>query len=196
MSGHPQPANALGALALVVTDRATAIAAEAAGQSLSGAAVLSAMGQFLDGVTIDRLRELVGLTSSGMVRLVDRLQDAGLVSRGSSTSDGRSRSVNLTARGREVAGEVRAARLAYLDALVEPLSAEETEMLGRLLAKLTTAVVEEKNGGAWACRLCDLEACGQSQHRCPVDNADRAKRGWPAWDWEPQSRPADPGPAD
>jgi hypothetical protein len=80
---------------------------------------------------------------------------------------------------------VRAARLAYLDSLFASLSPEETETLSTLLGKVMTAVVEEKTGGAWICRLCDLEACGRPQHRCPADNAARAKLGLPPWDWQP-----------
>ena len=70
-------ANVLGALALVVADQITAAAAQAAGQSLSGATALSALAHFLDRPSLDRLHSVLGLTPSGAVRLVDRLEADG-----------------------------------------------------------------------------------------------------------------------
>jgi DNA-binding MarR family transcriptional regulator len=190
VSDPARPANALGALALVITDRGTAAAAEAAGLSLSAAAALSILSEYLEdaGPVIDRLRSILGLTGSGTVRLVDRLEKAGLVRR-TPGLDGRTRSVELTAAGRQLAGRVREARMAYLDALVDGLTPEETETLSALIGKVMTAVVEEKDGGAWICRLCDLEACQRPAHRCPAENAARAKRGLPPWDWDPKKGP-------
>jgi DNA-binding MarR family transcriptional regulator len=74
-------ANLLGALALVITDQTSAAIAAAAGQSGSATAALSALHHFLDRPTLDRLRQVLGPTPSGAVRLVDRLADAGLVTR-------------------------------------------------------------------------------------------------------------------
>src|SRR5918996_673413 len=105
MSDLAGDANVLGALALVVTDRTSDAIAEAAGQSVTGAAALSALHHFLDRPTIDRLRQVLGLTPSGTVRLVDRLAEAGYVVRGPG-SDGRSRTVTLTAEGRRAAERV------------------------------------------------------------------------------------------
>ncbi|MGV2386825.1 MAG UNVERIFIED_CONTAM: MarR family transcriptional regulator, partial [Thermobifida fusca] len=82
MTAVDRVANVLGALALAVTDRTSAAIAAAAGQSVSAAAALSAMHHFLDRPTLDQLRRVLGLTHSGAVRLVDRLVDAGLVTRG------------------------------------------------------------------------------------------------------------------
>ena len=33
------------------------------------------------------------------------------------------------------------------------------------------ALVRTKDGGAWTCRLCDLDACGRPAGRCPAANA-------------------------
>ena len=49
-------ANVLGALALVLTDQTAHSVAAAAGQSISAAAALSALHQFLDRPTLDQLR--------------------------------------------------------------------------------------------------------------------------------------------
>ena len=87
--------NVLGALALAVADRTADAVGGAAGQSASAATALSALHHFLDDPSVDRLRQVLGLTASGTVRLIDRLEQANLVTRGPGT-DGRSVSVRLT----------------------------------------------------------------------------------------------------
>ena len=82
-------ANVLGALALVVTDElgraVTDDLSDEGHASVTDAAALSALAQFLDGATVDRVHQVLGVTPSGAVRLVDRLEAAGLVTRGAGT---------------------------------------------------------------------------------------------------------------
>ena len=101
MTALDRQANLLGALALVITDQTAQAVAAAAVQSVSAGAALSALHHFLDRPTLDQLRKVLGLTPSGTVRLVDRLADAGLVTRGKG-DDGRSRSVVLTEAGKRM----------------------------------------------------------------------------------------------
>jgi DNA-binding MarR family transcriptional regulator len=166
----------LGALALVVADQITAAAAQAAGQAVSGATALSALAHFLDRPSLDRLHSVLGLTPSGAVRLVDRLEADGFVTR-SAGPDGRTRSVVLTARGRRVAVRVAAARAAVVRPLVADLSSAEQETLRDLLSRMMAKVVAAKDGGAWICRLCDIGVCGRAQGRCPAANAGAVKYG-------------------
>ncbi|GIJ61435.1 hypothetical protein Vau01_089510 [Virgisporangium aurantiacum] len=168
----------LGALAQAVTDRTTAAITAATGQSPSAAAALTALDQFLDRPTLDRLRLVLGLTPSGAVRLVDRLSQAGLVTRGPG-GDGRSRSVMLTERGRAAAAEVAAARATVLRDLLGDFSAADRKTLGRLLDRLMAGVVAGKDGGGWICRQCDLAACERAAGRCPAANAAAAKYAQP-----------------
>lgn len=178
MSAAERQANLLGAFALVVTDQTSAAAMHAAGQSLSGAAALSAMRNFLDHPTLDQLRLVLGLTPSGAVRLVDRLADAGLVRRGAG-KDARSRSVVLTAKGRKVADRIRADRATTLGRITDALSPDDAATLHTLLGRMMAGVVEEKRGGAWICRLCDTHACGRDSGHCPTANAAKAKHAAP-----------------
>jgi MarR family transcriptional repressor of emrRAB len=171
-----QQANLLGAFALAVADRASAAVAQASGQSDSASVALSALQQFLDGTTLDRLCQVLGLTPSGAVRLVDRLSEAGLVGRAPG-ADGRSRAVSLTAKGRRLASKIGTARLDALEVVLEPLSAAERATFQVLLAKLMAGVVEDKDGGAWLCRICDLRACGRPDGQCPTANAALLKTG-------------------
>jgi DNA-binding MarR family transcriptional regulator len=168
-------ANVLGALALVVTDEMVAAVTEGGG-SVSDAAALSALSEFLDGATIDRVHRVLGLTPSGAVRLVDRLVEAGVATRGPGP-DGRSRAVLLTPAGRDRAAQVHGARASYLTSLLAGLSPVEVDDLHRLLGRVLANVVAAKDGGAWTCRLCDLTACGREQGRCPTANAAREKYG-------------------
>ena len=71
--------NLLGALSLALADRTADSVSGAAARSISGAAALSALLHFLDRPSVDLLRQVLGLTSSGTVRLVDRLEREGLV---------------------------------------------------------------------------------------------------------------------
>ena len=65
-------ANVLGALALVVTDElgraVTTTLSDKGHASVTDAAALSALGQFLDGATVDRVHQVLGVTPSGAVR--------------------------------------------------------------------------------------------------------------------------------
>lgn len=168
--------NLLGALALILADQMAAGAAAEAGEAGAAAAALSALDQFLHGSTVDTLRRVLGLTHSGAVRLVNRLEAEGLVARGPG-EDGRSRSVTLTPAGRQAAARVAGARSAVLEQALRELTPEQRGTLHELLGRVMTGVVHGKDGGAWICRLCDLHACGREQGRCPTANAAAAKYG-------------------
>ena len=72
---------------------------------------LAALHHFLDAPSIDRLRQVLGLTSSGAVRLVDRLQGAGVVRR--RAGSGRADDDRVaTPSGRRAAASVASARAA------------------------------------------------------------------------------------
>ena len=176
MTALDRQANLLGALALVVTDQTAHTVATAAGQSVSAAAALSALHHFLDRPTLDQLRKVLGLTPSGAVRLVDRLADAGLVTRGAG-GDGRSRSVSLTAAGERVAERITSVRAALLTDALDGLSAADRQTLHTLMGRVMANIISRKEGGAWICRLCDLEACGRADGLCPTANAAAARHG-------------------
>jgi DNA-binding MarR family transcriptional regulator len=169
-------ANLLGALSLLIADQTAGVVAEIAGGSGSAASALCALNEFLDRPTIDDLRRVLGLTPSGAVRLVDRLAEAGLATRGPG-GDGRSRSVRLTPAGRRAAAKVAAARAAVLSRAVGDQTESERETLHGLLGRVMAGMVWRKDGGAWICRMCDLRACGHDEGQCPVANAAVAKYG-------------------
>lgn len=190
-------ANVLGALSLVVADRTADAVAAASGQSTTAGAALSALHHFLDRPTIDLLRQVLGLTPSGAVRLVDRLVEAGYVVR-EPGGDGRSRAVTLTAEGRSAAQRVAQARAAVLRDALAPLSPADRERLGDLLGQLFTGLVRGPGATRWICRLCDTTACGRGEGRCPAANAAADRHGGGPLPERIGSRPgsgrAQPGP--
>jgi DNA-binding MarR family transcriptional regulator len=160
-------ANVVGALALVIADRTTDAIEDSSQQSLTTAAALSALHQFLGTPSIDLLRQVLGLTSSGTVRLVDRLVGAGYVTRRAGT-DGRLTLVQLTASGRRAAARVSTARAAVLRDALSVLSAEERRSLDAIVSRVLVGLMRGPGAQRWMCRLCDVTDCGRDQGRCPV----------------------------
>jgi DNA-binding MarR family transcriptional regulator len=169
-------ANVLGAVALAVADQVQVTVTPAGGRSDSAAAALSALYHFPGRLTVDQLCQVLGLTHSGAVRLVDRLAGAGLVERAPG-ADRRSRSVRLTAAGRRAARRVSDRRISYLTSLLDGFSPAETSALHELLGRVMGQVVQHKRGGAWICRMCHLRACGRAAGHCPAANAAAIKYG-------------------
>jgi len=167
-------ANVLGALSLIIADQTADAVAEAAGRSESAAAALSALLHFLDRPTIDLLRQVLGLTSSGTVRLVDRLEESGFVRR-EQGADGRSTSVVLTDAGRAAAERVSAARAAVLQRSLGVLSAGERLALEQLTSKVLVGMIRGPGATRWMCRLCHIGICRGTAGGCPVGNAARQR---------------------
>jgi DNA-binding MarR family transcriptional regulator len=168
-------ANLLGALALAVGDRTGAAMAEAAGVSESAATALSALHHFLERPSIDMLRQVLGLTSSGTVRLVDSLVRAGYVRRRAG-ADARSTAITLTASGRAAAKRVAAARAAVLSTALEPLSEQERAVLADAVGKVLVGLMRPPGATRWNCRQCDTVTCrGERQDGCPVGNEARRR---------------------
>ena len=168
--------NLLGALSLAVTDRASAAAGDALGQSQSAAAALSALHHFLDEPSVDLLRQVLGLTASGTVRLVDRLQAAGYITRRPGR-DGRSVSLRLTAAGRRAAQRVSTARADVLEEALAGLDVGDRQQLDRIMSNVLVGLMRGPGATRWMCRLCDTTACGRADGSCPVANAARTRHG-------------------
>jgi MarR family transcriptional regulator, negative regulator of the multidrug operon emrRAB len=164
-------ANLLGTLSLAVAG-----AMESAVQSPLGPsapAALVALDGYLAGEPIDALRHVLGLTHSGAVRLVDRLEAAGLAERRPGP-DGRSVAVALTRRGTAAARAVRAEREAALEHALSALAPAERATLTALHEKLLARLTGDRASARRMCRLCDVDACGHHRGTCPVTNARAA----------------------
>jgi DNA-binding MarR family transcriptional regulator len=78
------------------------------------------------------LASTLGLAESTTTRLVDRLEAAGLVRRGTSASDRRCVVAGLTSEGRRVAEQVRRERREFLTEILRTLPRKERSELVHL----------------------------------------------------------------
>src|SRR6185369_7229440 len=118
--------------------------------------------------SIDELRRVLGLTSSGAVRLVDGLESDELVTRRRGR-DGRVSLVALTAKGRRAANAVVAARAAVLAGALAPLSDAERAVLDPIVDTVLIGLVPASQPAPAMCRLCATEVCGAERGRpCPI----------------------------
>jgi DNA-binding MarR family transcriptional regulator len=162
-------ANLLGAFALAVADRVEAAAERAAARPIGEVAALVAIGNH-PGQTIDALRLVIGLSHSAAVRLVDRLEAAGLVERRAGTG-GRSLALVLTDHGRRRKEEVLDGRQAALASVLDPMTASERAQLTALLEKALAPLPQDRTSAQTICRLCRESICRGAG--CPVDRTTR-----------------------
>jgi DNA-binding MarR family transcriptional regulator len=173
-TGLDGPANVFGALALIVADQMADVTASAAGRSDSAPAALAALHHFLDRPSVDLLRQVLGLTSSGTVRLLDRLAESGLIER-EPGADGRSTAISLTGAGAAKAREICGARAEVLQRALSALSPEERAAFSALAAKMVVGMMRGPGAVRWMCRLCDTGVCRGAPGGCPVGNAARER---------------------
>ncbi len=171
-----RPANVFGALALVVADQIADATTAAAGRADSAPAALAALLHFLDRPSVDMLRQVLGLSSSGTVRLVDRLAESGYVER-MPGADRRATAIQLTEAGRRAAEEVCRARADVLDRATGALTGAERAEFDRLIGKILVGMMRGPGAVRWICRLCDTGICRGSPGGCPVGNAAKARYG-------------------
>jgi DNA-binding MarR family transcriptional regulator len=133
------------------------------------------MHQFDQRPSVETLRSVLGLTSSGTVRLVDRLVADGYAERGAG-SDGRTTSISLTAAGRRAAAKVASARAAVLEAALSSLDAAERQTLEALHSKLLVSLIRGPGANRWMCRMCDTGVC-RADAGCPVTNVVHERHG-------------------
>jgi DNA-binding MarR family transcriptional regulator len=169
-NGPDGPANVFGALALIVADQMADATALAAGRTDSAPAALAALHHFLDRPSVDLLRQVLGLTSSGTVRLLDRLADSGLVERAPG-ADARTTAVILTGTGHVVAEQVCEARGVVLDRALSALTSDERAEFTKLAGKMLVGMMRGPGAVRWMCRLCDTGLCRGAPGGCPVGNA-------------------------
>jgi DNA-binding MarR family transcriptional regulator len=159
----------LGALALAVCEGIREATQEQAdGLARSEPDALVSLAHY-PGRSVSDLAQTLGLTHSGAVRLADRLETAGLISR-TNPGPGRTLALQLTASGRAAAVRVLARRQASVEQLVRQLEPAEAAALDRVAGRLLTAVTTDRASARRLCRLCDEPLCAAGPG-CPVDHA-------------------------
>lgn len=158
--------NLIGAFSLSVTDRL--LGDSPAGTSTSEQASLVTLLAHPER-TVSWLGDVLGLTSSGATRLVDRLVEKGWVSRVGS-SDSRERRLRLTPAGRRHARNALRQRDELVSASIATLSRTERVQLERLMERLVGNVTTSRLPALQTCRLCDRSACSSDRAACPLDH--------------------------
>jgi len=164
-------ANRLGAVALTLSDGIREATEEATGMAGGLPAALVSLREWADGRSVDVLAEAMRVSHSRAVRVVDRLEAAGLARRASDPADGRRALVWLEPAGRELAERALAARAQVLRRAVAELDAGDVRDLDRLAGALLHATTVDVRAAKETCRLCDAHACGHYEGTCPVTRA-------------------------
>jgi DNA-binding MarR family transcriptional regulator len=122
---------------------------------------------------LDALRVALQISQPGAVRVVDRLEEQGLVERRPGP-DGRTRALRLTRAGRDAAAGVRLRRASALSELTAALSESERGRLLPLLERITSGLAADRPTAVATCRLCDRDACCGTGEGCPLQHTTEA----------------------
>jgi DNA-binding MarR family transcriptional regulator len=172
MTGHDvqvtqHQANLLGALAVGMRDRVGAALAEAMGLDEAAVAALLAV-RARPGQSITDVAAVLGLTHPGAVRVVNRLERRGLLTRGEGR-DARSRGLVLTSAGEAVSARGLRARAAVLQDLLGVVPAEHRSSLIQAVEAMLSCLPASRRDAWRICRICDHEVCRGRE--CPVGNS-------------------------
>jgi MarR family transcriptional regulator, negative regulator of the multidrug operon emrRAB len=156
--------NLLGALVTAVNDRMQWQAEKAINMGGQVPAALVTIGHNY-GESVEFLSGVLQMSHSGCVRLVDKLDEQGLIERRPG-KDKRSLSLYLTPKGRELKREVLGARREALNAVFQALDNQQQCNLVDLLEVMLKAMTHCKSDADITCRLCEEQVCAQMH--CPV----------------------------
>ena len=121
------------------------------------------------GEPIEALRRTLQITHSGAVRLVDRLEAAGLLTRAPG-GRGRNLALALTPAGHAAVERIQRERIEVLANVVATLTGDERRALTPLIEKLLAELTGDRASARRICRLCDEVSC-ETGAACPVDVA-------------------------
>lgn len=118
------------------------------------------------GCSIEWLRARIGLTQSGTVRLVDRLEEDGTLER--RRLGGRAVALRLTDRGHGRLSRWRQERDSVVEELLGGLTAAQRNAMLEAIERALKAEPRARVEADRACRTCDWPACGAD---CPIDHS-------------------------
>ncbi len=160
---HRKLANLLGAVSVVVQDALTE-----AGASDSRAAAILCIGSHPN-ESIENLSRALGLSHSGTVRLVDRLDREGVVDRARTEQDRRTSQLRLSSQGLIEFEQILDHRRQAIGGLIEDLPAVATRGLIQALETILSARTTSRADARRTCRLCAEQDCRPTG--CPVEIA-------------------------
>ena len=157
--------NQLGALTLALADEQNLIVTAIAGANVSASALVVVLGLY-PGETIRDAAQVLSLSHSATVRLVEQLVEKGLVER-MTGQDRREVQLRLTRRGKLVRQQLLKARADLFARALSRLTAAELRVAETLVGTMLATITEDEVHADRICRFCDEEACGD----CPVEHA-------------------------
>lgn len=163
--------NVVGAMVVALGDRIRDATEEAAGMSGAMPAALASLHEWAGGRTVETLAGGLRLSHSRTVRVIDRLEDDGLATRERDPANGRNVLIRLTPAGERTGAAVLAARDAALGDALGALTAPDLRALAELAERVLGGVTTGRRSARSICRLCESDACGHHEGRCPVTRA-------------------------
>jgi DNA-binding MarR family transcriptional regulator len=161
---HKNGSNALSALLLEIEDAselAVRRVADLSPRELAGLVLV----RNRSGCSVSWLHQRLGLTQSGAVRMVDRLEGLGLVGRARQPGR-REVSLTVTPEGEAAVQRGVEARSLAIEDLLSGLSADDRETFLGLAERALAVQTRSRDEGDEVCRLCDWRRCTPD---CPVD---------------------------
>ncbi len=160
--------NLLGAFATTISTQIEQAVAGLGGRNLTHEAALVAIHNHPN-ETIDMLSKILGLTHSGGVRLINTLEEEGLVERQRSEQDARAVVLYVTAKGRRRAQKVLQARARVIAPILANLTDDQQQLLVPVLQATLGGLTNGQEGARRICRLCNERIC--RPQGCPVELA-------------------------
>ncbi len=116
---------------------------------------------------ISWLANVLELTHSATVRLVDRMEADGLISR--MAKDAKKQvGLSISDKGRVLADEVLKLRHELASSVLQPLNVQQVQTLAELARIALNANVQDEPAAYKTCALCDEVACGAGCPTAPV----------------------------
>ena len=166
-------ANLLGALLTGLHDRLAKRLERESEISGEGPAALVAIA-YKEGRTVEFLRRTLSLSHSWTVRVVEKLEQAGLVNK-KTAADKRAVALYLTEQGKRKAQGIVRARRRCLDEVLAALPAKDQKQLVPMLERMLAVLTGPDDCAEAICKLCEVDVCPQS--RCPVTLAVKPRLG-------------------
>jgi DNA-binding MarR family transcriptional regulator len=179
---HESTSNGLSALLLAIEDATEQDVRRAVDLSPRELAALVLLVN-RTGCTVGWLHQRLGLTQSGAVRLVDRLEELRLVRR-TRQPGRRTVSLTITSHGESVVQQGVQVRTRAIEQLLSGLGEDEQQTFLALAERALATRPRSRDEGDEVCRLCDWGRCTPT---CPVDgwsctSEDAGTAGAPAAD--------------
>lgn len=124
-----------------------------------------------EGRTVEFLRRTLSLSHSWTVRVVEKLEQAGLV-RKETAADRRAVALYVTEQGKRKVQVIVRARRRCIDEVLDVLPAKDHKQLTSMLERMLDVLTGDFYSAEAICKLCEVDVC--PQNRCPVTQGVKA----------------------